>query len=134
MDHASVILLWIAYLLYAGAFAIFFVQLLTTGPLLARAGMIVAAVGLTGQTAAIILRGVSAGHVPFVGSYESLVMVAWSIVLVWHVLESFTRIRAVGLYVLPVVLVLLTAAWITYRPPAGLALHCAATWLCSMCR
>ncbi len=121
MDHVSVILLWIAYLLYAGAFALFFVQLLTTGPLLARAGMIVAAVGLACQTAAIVLRGVSAGHVPFAGSYESLVMVAWSVVLVWHVLESFTKIRAVGLYVLPVVLVLLTAALIAYRPPAGLA-------------
>ena len=120
MAHASVILLWIAYLLYAGAFALFVVQFLTKSPTLTRVGLVVAAFGLVFQTLAIVLRGFSAGHVPFVGTYESLVMVSWSIALVWHVLESFTRIRAVGLYVLPVVLVLLTLAWIAYQPPEGL--------------
>jgi ABC-type uncharacterized transport system permease subunit len=39
---------------------------------------------------------------------------------VWHVLEAFTRIKAVGLYVMPVVLVLLTIALIEYDPPVGL--------------
>ena len=120
MAHASVILLWIAYLLYAGAFALFVVQFLTKSPTLTRVGLVVAAVGLVFQTLAIILRGFSAGHVPFVGAYESLVMVAWSVALVWHVLESFTRIRAVGLYVLGMFLMrwyaplwwLFFAAWI----------------------
>jgi len=121
MAHASVILLWIAYLLYAGAFALFVVQFLTKSSTLTRVGLVVAAFGLVFQTLAIVLRGFSAGHVPFVGAYESLVMVSWSIALVWHVLESFTRIRAVGLYVLPVVLALLTFAWIEYQPPEGLA-------------
>ena len=82
--------------------------------------MIVAAAGLVGQTLALIFRGVSAGHFPFVGVYESMVLVAWAIVLVWHVLESFTRIKAVGLYVMPVVLVLLTIALVEYDPPRGL--------------
>ena len=121
MAHASVILLWIAYLLYAGAFALFVVQLLTKNTTLNRAGLMVAAFGLVFQTVAMVLRGLSAGHVPFVGAYESLVMLSWCIVLVWHVLESFTKIRAVGLYVLPVVLLLLTAAWVEYEPPEGLA-------------
>ena len=120
MEHASVIFLWIAYLLYAGAFAVFVVQFLTKSPTLTRVGLVVAAVGLVFQTLAIIFRGFSAGHVPFVGAYESLVMVAWSIVLVWHVLESFTRMRAVGLYVVPVVLILLTVAWVEYKPPVQL--------------
>ncbi len=120
MEHASVILLWIAYLLYAGAFAVFVVQFLTKSPTLTRVGLWVAAIGLVCQTLAIIFRGVSAGHVPFVGAYESLVLVAWAIVLVWHILESFTKMRAVGLFVLPVVLVLLTAALIKYDAPGGL--------------
>jgi HemX protein len=49
-----------------------------------------------------------------------MVLVAWAIVLVWHVLESFTKIKAVGLYVMPVVLVLLTVALVEYNPPVGL--------------
>ncbi len=120
MEHASVILLWIAYLLYAGAFAVFVVQFLTKSPTLTRVGLWVAAIGLVCQTLAVVFRGFSAGHVPFVGAYESLVLVAWAIVLVWHILESFTKMRAVGLFVLPVVLVLLTAALIKYDAPGGL--------------
>ena len=120
MEHTSVIFLWVAYLLYAGALAVFVIQFLTKSPVLNRVGLWVAAFGLVCQTVAIILRGFSAGHLPFAGAYESLVMVAWSIVLVWHILESFTKMRAVGLYVLPVVLVLLTVAWVEYQPPAGL--------------
>ena len=120
MAHASVILLWIAYLLYAGAFALFVVQFLTKSPALNGVGLWVAAFGLVCQTVAIILRGFSAGHVPFVGAYESLVLVSWSMVLVWHILESFTKMRAVGLYVLPVVLILLTVAWVEYKPPVQL--------------
>ena len=121
MEQASAILIWLAYLLYAAAFAVFLIGFFTQRPWMNRLGMIVAAVGLVAQTLGIIFRGVDAGHFPFAGLYESLVLVSWAIVLVWHVLESFTKIKAVGLYVMPVVLVLLTIALIDYNPPTGLA-------------
>ena len=121
MDQASVILVWLAYLLYAAAFAVFLIGFFSQRPWMNRLGLIVAAAGLVSQTLALILRGVSAGHFPFVGIYESMVLVSWAIVLVWHVLESFTKIKAVGLYVMPVVLVLLTIALVKYNPPTGLA-------------
>lgn len=121
MEQASVILVWLAYLLYAAAFAVFLIGFFTQRPWANRAGLIVAAAGLVAQTLGLILRGVSAGHFPFVGVYESMVLVSWAIVLVWHVLESFTKIKAVGLYVMPVVLVLLTIALVKYDPPRGMA-------------
>jgi len=121
MEQASAILIWLAYLLYAAAFAVFLIGFFTQRPWMNRLGMIVAAVGLVAQTLGIIFRGVDAGHFPFAGLYESLVLVSWAIVLVWHVLESFTKIKAVGLYVMPVVLVLLTIALVDYNPPTGLA-------------
>jgi ABC-type transport system involved in cytochrome c biogenesis permease subunit len=120
MDQTSAICLWLAYVLYAAVFAVFLVAFFTQRPGLNRLGLIVAAVGLVFQTVALITRGVSAGHFPFVGSYESLMLVSWAIVLVWHVLESFTRIKAVGLYVMPVVLVLLTLALVAYQAPRSL--------------
>ena len=119
MELASVILVWLAYLLYAAAFAVFLIGFFTQRLWMNRLGLIVAAAGLVAQTLGIILRGVEAGRFPFVGLYESLVLVAWAVVLVWHVLESFTKIKAVGLYVMPVVLVLLTLALISVRPAAG---------------
>ena len=121
MEQTSVILIWLAYLLYAAAFTVFLIGFFTQRPWANRAGLIVAAAGLVAQTLGLILRGVSAGHFPFVGIYESMVLVSWAIVLVWHVLESFTKIKAVGLYVMPVVLVLLTIALVKYNPPTGLA-------------
>ena len=121
MEQTSVILLWLAYLVYAAVFAVFLIGFFTQRPGMNRLGLILAAGGLVFQTLAIVFRGLSAGHFPFVGIYESMVLVAWAIVLVWHVLESFTKIKAVGLYVMPVVLVLLTVALIKYNPPVGLA-------------
>lgn len=121
MDQVAVILVWLAYLLYAATFAVFLVGFFTQRPWAQRLGLMVAAAGLASHTAGVVLRGVSAGHFPFAGLYESLVLVAWAIVVVWVVLELFTRIKAVGLYVMPVVLVLLTIALIEYNPPVGLA-------------
>ena len=120
MDQASVILVWLAYLLYAAAFAVFLIAFFTQRPWMNRVGMIVAALAVAIQSLALVFRGLSAGHFPFVGIYESMVLIAWAIVVVWYVLEAFTRIKAVGLYVMPVVLVLLTVALIEYNPPVGL--------------
>ena len=121
MEHASVITLWIAFLLYAGAFAYFLYHLFSRRASMNRVGMILAALGLVFHAAALITRGVDAGHLPVAGAYESLVLVAFSLTLVYHVLESFTRIQAIGLYVMPVVLLLLTVAWTRYEAPGSLA-------------
>jgi ABC-type transport system involved in cytochrome c biogenesis permease subunit len=120
MEQVSAIMIWLAYLLYAAAFAVFLIGFFTQRPRASRVGQIVAASGLVAQTAGLILRGIEAGRFPFVGIYESMVLIAWAIVVVWHVLESFTKIKAIGLYVMPVVLVLLTVALVEYDPPAGL--------------
>jgi ABC-type transport system involved in cytochrome c biogenesis permease subunit len=120
VEHTSVIALWIAFLLYAGAFAFFLYHLFSKRVLMNRIGTILVAAGLVLHAVALITRGIEAGHLPIVGPYESLVLVAFSLTLVYHVLESFTRIQAVGLYVMPVVLLLLGIALSQYRAPAAL--------------
>jgi len=120
MAHASVILFWLAFLLYGAAFAVFLYHLFSRRSAMNSLGLALVVAGLACQTAAIVLRGVSAGRVPVVGAYESLNMVAWSIVVVYLLLELFTRIKAIGLYVMPVVLVLLTVALVEYQAPRSL--------------
>ncbi len=120
MELVSVILVWLAYLLYAAGFAVFLIGFFTQRAWFNRLGRTVAAVALASHTAGILLRGIEAGHFPFAGVYESMVLVSWAIVVVWAVLESFARLKAIGLYVMPVVLVLLTAALVKYNPPVGL--------------
>jgi ABC-type transport system involved in cytochrome c biogenesis permease subunit len=120
MELVSAIMVWLAYLLYAAAFAVLLIGFVTQRPRAGRLALLVAVMGLVAQTAGLVLRGIEAGRFPFVGIYESMVLVSWAIALVWVVLESFTRIKAIGLYVMPVVLVLLTVALVEYDPPVGL--------------
>jgi ABC-type transport system involved in cytochrome c biogenesis permease subunit len=120
MAHASVIFFWLAFLLYGAAFAVFLYHLFSRHSAMNSLGLALVVAGVACQTVAIVLRGVNAGRVPVVGAYESLTMVAWSIVIVYLVLELFTRIKAIGLYVMPIVLVLLTVALVEYKAPSGL--------------
>ena len=120
MEHTSAILVWIAFLLYCGAFAMFLIALFARHEGLNRVGIWLVAGGWALQTVAIVARGVDAGRVPVVGAYESLGAVAWSVVTVYLVLELFTRVKTVGLYVTPVVIGLLIAALIEYEAPRGL--------------
>ncbi len=120
MELASVILVWLAYLLYAAAFAVFLIGFVTQRPWTNALGRWVAAAALAAQAVGLVLRGVEAGHFPFAGLYESTVLLSCAIALVWSVAESLTRLKAIGLYVMPVVLVLLTVALVEYNPPVGL--------------
>jgi ABC-type transport system involved in cytochrome c biogenesis permease subunit len=120
MEHFSAIVLWIAFLLYCGAFGMFVVALFGRHPALNRLGLCIMAAAWVLQTVALVTRGISAGHFPVVGAYESLNAVAWSVAAVYLVLESFTRVKAVGLYVAPVVIALLVAALIAYEAPRAL--------------
>jgi ABC-type transport system involved in cytochrome c biogenesis permease subunit len=120
MAHASVIFFWLSFLLYGAAFAFFLYYLFSRRSAMNGLGLALVVAGLACQTVAIVLRGLGAGRLPVVGAYESLSMVAWSIVLVYLVLELLTRIKAIGLYVMPIVLVLLTVALVEYQAPVGL--------------
>ncbi|HQG04590.1 MAG TPA: cytochrome c biogenesis protein CcsA [Thermoleophilia bacterium] len=120
MEQASAIVLWIAFLLYCGSFAMFLVALFARHEGLERVGLWLVAGGWTLQTAALVLRGAAAGRVPVVGAYESLSAVAWSVALVYLALEFFTRVKAIGLYVVPVVIGLLVAALTEYEAPREL--------------
>jgi ABC-type transport system involved in cytochrome c biogenesis permease subunit len=117
MEHFSAVALWIAFLLYVGALAVFVVHLFTRRDAMNRIGMALVVAGWLLQTVSLVTRGVAAGHFPVVGAYESLNAVAWSVTAVYLVLESFTRVKAVGLYVMPVVIGLLVGALMAFEAP-----------------
>ena len=120
MEHISVVLFWLAYLLYGAAFVLFVYHLVSKRPVFNRWGLLVVVAAWITQTVSLASRGVSAGHVPVVGAYESLSLIAWFVVLVYLVLELRTNVRAIGLYAMPAVLIFLGVAWANYRAPAGL--------------
>ncbi len=120
MEHVSAIVLWVAFLLYCGAFAMVLVAVFARHEGFNRLGLWLVAAAWALQTLAVALRAADAGRAPVVGAYESLTAVAWSVALVYLVLELFTRVKAIGLYVLPVVIGLLVAALVGYEAPREL--------------
>jgi len=69
------------------------------------------------NTLALVLRGIDAGRLPLSNGYEFLVAFAWGIVLFYLWFEYRYRIKTAGLFVLPVVWMLL--AYIAVGMPAG---------------
>lgn len=120
MEHAQVVVFWLAFLLYAAGFVYLLYYLISKRELQNRLGLACVVAGWALETATLVLRWVQAGHVPVVGAYESMTALTWAVVAVYLVLEWRTRIKAIGLYVMPAVLVLLTFAWMQYAPPASL--------------
>ena len=64
-------------------------------------------VGLSGNTAGILVRWVESyqlgiGHAPFSNLYESLVFFAWVIVLIYLVIERRIQNRIIGAFTIPI--------------------------------
>jgi cytochrome c-type biogenesis protein CcsB len=120
VERAEVICFWLAFLSYAAALVFFVYYFVSRRESLNRVGIGFAVVGFALQVAVIALRDVRTGHMPVVGTYESLLTISWALMVVYLLLEWRTRIKALGLYVMPLVLVFLAIAWAGYEAPAAL--------------
>jgi len=120
VEQVSVISLWIALLLFGAAFALFIFHYLSRREQMNLRGVVVALAGWIALGVALILRAASAKHIPVVGAYESLALITWFLVGVYLVLELFTQVKALGLYVMPAAMLFLGVAWSSYSAPAGL--------------
>jgi ABC-type transport system involved in cytochrome c biogenesis permease subunit len=120
MELVSVISLLVALLLFGAAFALFVVYYLSRREAMNRRGVAVAVAGWAALGVALVLRALEAGRLPIVGAYESLALVVWFIVAVYLVLELFTQVKKLGLYVMPFAIVFLGLAWSSYSAPAHL--------------
>ena len=120
MEHAQVVTFWLSFLLYAAGFVYLLYFLVTKREAQNRIGLGCVIAGWLLETVTLALRWAQAGHVPVVGAYESITTLTWAVVAVYLVLEWRTRIKALGLYVMPAVLVFLTIAWMAYSAPAAL--------------
>ncbi len=79
----------------------------------------VAVIGLIGNTVGIVMRWVESyrlgiGHAPFSNLYESLVFFAWTIVLIYLVVERKAGNRIIGAFTMPIAF--LAMAYASLRP------------------
>jgi cytochrome c-type biogenesis protein CcsB len=101
----SIILSYTTFVYFA-AFMLYLLAMVMNRDLLARLGTFASLIGLTAQTVATILRWVTSyrmgiGHAPFSNLYESLIFFAWTLMLLYMIVELRTKNRTFGAFVTP---------------------------------
>ncbi|MBC8419466.1 MAG: c-type cytochrome biogenesis protein CcsB [Desulfobacteraceae bacterium] len=114
----SIILSYTTFVYFA-AFLLYLLAMVMNREVLARVGTFVSLIGLSAQTLGIILRWVESyklgiGHAPFSNLYESLIFFAWTIMLLYMIVEWRTKNRTFGTFVTPIAF--LAMAYASFSP------------------
>jgi ABC-type transport system involved in cytochrome c biogenesis permease subunit len=99
-----------AFGLYAGALVVYFASLFARREGWGRGGLILAVIGISFHTAALILRTASSGHAPFTNMYESLSFLSWAIVVALIVFGRKPRAPQLGPYLMLIAVALVALA------------------------
>jgi len=114
----SIILSYTTFV-YFGGFMLYLFMMVMGRDIFGRLATIVTAVGFAVQTIAIVLRwvesyGMGIGHAPFSNLYESLIFFAWTVILLYLLIEWRTKNRTLGAFVTP--LAFLALAYASFSP------------------
>jgi cytochrome c-type biogenesis protein CcsB len=115
---SSAILSYITFVYFA-AFFLYLLMMVMGKEYFGRVATFVTLGGLIIQTLAMILRWVESyrlgiGHAPLSNLYESLIFFAWTIVVLYMVIELKTKTRTLGAFVTP--LAFLALAYASFSP------------------
>lgn len=129
MEKFVVLFFWMSIMLYTAA-SVLYVYFFVTK----RRIMSILATALTGsgfilQTISIGLLTYSLGHLPIVGTFQSLLLMTWFMVLVYFVVEHLIRLKTFGTVLVPLAAVLLVFAWTHYEAPAQLQPILSSWWI-----
>lgn len=114
----SIILSYITFV-YFGSFMLYLFMMVNGREIFGRLATIVTAVGFAVQSIAIVLRwfesySLGIGHAPFSNLYESLIFFAWTVTLLYLIMEWRTKNRTLGAFVTP--LAFLALAYASFSP------------------
>src|SRR2546427_12000824 len=94
-------------------------QALTRRKLLTSWTVTATLVGFALHTAALAQRWTEAGHFPAVGLHDGASLLAWTMVLVFLIIYTRSRLEALGLAVYPMAFALVLIANLTPIAPVG---------------
>lgn len=126
----EIVLMWAALTGYVAATALFVFGVTFTKERLVRGAMTTATAGLVPQLAALGMRWVRVGHGPYIGYYEvancfTVFVVVFFVIAAWR----NTRLRAAGIGIMPVAVLLLGGAMLTPKGGLPLTPNLASYWL-----
>jgi cytochrome c-type biogenesis protein CcsB len=104
---------------YFGAFLLYLLMMVMGKTVLGKIASVVSVLALGAHSFGIILRWVESyrlgmGHPPFSNLYESLIFFAWTIMLLYLIVEWRTKSKTAGTFVLP--LAFLAMAYASFSP------------------
>jgi cytochrome c-type biogenesis protein CcsB len=104
---------------YFAAFILYLLMMVMGKALLGRLATSVSMIGLMAHSLAIVLRWIESyrlgiGHAPFSNLYESLIFFAWTIAMLYLIVEWRTKNRTAGAFVIP--LAFLAMAYASFSP------------------
>jgi cytochrome c-type biogenesis protein CcsB len=105
MSH-TMILSWVTFI-YFISFVLYLFRLITGKEFWGRAASFLAWGGLSAQAIAMIIRwrtsySLGIGHIPLANLYESMVFFAWTIMLIYLIIEWRTKSKIIGVFVVPI--------------------------------
>lgn len=113
----TMILSWVTFIYFA-AFVGYLFRMTFNREIWGKMATYVALIGLCAQTVALGLRwkasyDLGIGHVPLANFYESLIFFAWTIVLLYLVMEWRIKNKTLGVFTLPIAFFLMAFASIS---------------------
>jgi ABC-type transport system involved in cytochrome c biogenesis permease subunit len=118
VQQLAIILFWFAIALYVGATVLYAYYFLDKRRVLSWYATFLTGAGFICQTASIGLRSISTGGTLLTGP-NSLVLAAWTLVLVYFAIEHLIRLKVYGTVLVPISAALLMAAQILGVNGAG---------------
>ncbi|KAF0156337.1 MAG: heme export protein apocytochrome heme-lyase [Syntrophaceae bacterium] len=110
----TTILSWVTFVYFA-AFVFYLFRMILGREFWGKLATGTALAGLVAQSAALIIRWIASydlgmGHAPLSNFYESLVFFAWTIVLLYLLMEWRLKNRSIGVFVVPVAFLIMAYA------------------------
>ncbi|GAB4276613.1 MAG: cytochrome c biogenesis protein CcsA [Coriobacteriia bacterium] len=118
LQQAALVTFWFATILYAAATVLYGYYFLDKRAVLARYARFTTGAGFILHTASILIRWAETGRFPFQGVFESLLMAAWALVLIYFVVEHLTEVKVLGTLAIPLALVAMVLAQLNFQAPS----------------
>ena len=116
MPTMDVHLFYLAFICYGVSMIVYFLTFWKRTGILASAGNVILLAGFGFQLAGLIFRGITARFMPITNIYESLNFFSAAIVLAYLIVEHRFHNRAFGVFILPVVFILMAFSSLPTTP------------------
>ena len=116
MPTMDVHLFYLTFICYGVSMIVYFLTFWKRTGILASAGNVILLAGFGFQIAGLIFRGITARFMPITNMYESLNFFSAAIVLAYLIVEHRFSNRAFGVFILPVVFVLMAFSSLPTTP------------------